>query len=358
MNNMSSFWALFIVVDIIILWFFFRALYRRNRGNRKTRRRNAFFLSSPSPSSLEQGRHKEIVELMQLLERSIPASYAHSVRQRVIKAHPHLTEQEYDWRWNELKRYFMLCAIMNRVPMFSPDVDELWHEMLMFTREYQQFSEAFFGRMLHHAPHSSSQPMPDERAWFDWLYMECFGWNRYSASLWGAFFNHPLPNNELAHYYKLATSGQPAGDRWNTQEGMGISQQAQQAVQRIVDHLRILVNEAVDDPDGKRLPKVNYLQSEYLLLAVVWYSWYQPQQFALHMHPDTTGSAALASSSGCSSASGCSNWDTHHSHHHSSHGSSHDGGSSHHDSGDSGSSHSSCSSSFSCGSSCGGGGGD
>lgn len=125
---------------------------------------------------------------MQLLEQSIPASYAHSVRSRVIEAHPELTEQEYDWRWHELKRYFMLCAIMNRVPMFSSDMDELWHEMLMFTREYQQFSEAFFGRMLHHAPHSGgSQPMPEERAWFDWLYVECFGWNRYSASLWGTF---------------------------------------------------------------------------------------------------------------------------------------------------------------------------
>ncbi|AET60818.1 hypothetical protein HPL003_20410 [Paenibacillus terrae HPL-003] len=228
MDHMSSFWAWFIVVDIVIFWFLFRALYRKNRGSRRTRRRNAFFLHSPSPSSLAQGRHKEIIELMQLLEQSIPASYAHSVRRRVMEAHPHLTEQEYDWRWNELKRYFMLCAIMNRVPMFSPD--------------------------------------------------------------------------------------------------------------------------------GKRLPKVNYLQIDYLLLAVVWYSWYHPLQFALHMHPDATGSAALASSSGCSSASGCSNWDTHHSHHHSSHDSSHDGGSTHHDSGDSGGSHSSCSSSSSCGSSCGGGG--
>ncbi|MCF2720268.1 hypothetical protein LWE69_25210 [Paenibacillus sp. UKAQ_18] len=187
MNSMNSFWTLFIVVDLIIVWFIFRAIHR-NRGNRKARRRNAFFLSSPSPSSIAQERHLEITELMQLLEQSIPASYAQSVRRRVMEAHPELTDQEYDWRWHELKRYFMLCAIMNRVPMFSSDVDELWHEMLMFTREYQQFSEAFFGRMLHHAPHSGgSKPMPEERAWFDWLYVECFGWNRYSASLWGTF---------------------------------------------------------------------------------------------------------------------------------------------------------------------------
>ncbi|MGV6936588.1 hypothetical protein ACWA2B_13970 [Paenibacillus sp. CMM36] len=171
----------------------------------------------------------------------------------------------------------------------------------------------------------------------------------------GLFFNHPLPNDELSHYYKLTTSAQPAGNRWNTQENIAISQQAQQTVHKIVQHLRERVNKAVDDPEGKQLPKVNYLQVDYLLLAVVWYSWYQPEQFAIHMHPDATGNAGLASSSGCSSASGCSNWDTHHSHHHSSHDSSHHGGSSHHDSGDSGS-HSSCSSGSSCGSSCGGGG--
>ncbi|KJK30867.1 hypothetical protein MMB75_05935 [Paenibacillus sp. P2(2022)] len=355
MNSMSSFWTLFIVVDLIIFWFIFRAI-RRNRGNRSTRRRNAFFLSSPSPSSLTQERHPEITELKELLERSIPASYAHNVKQRVMEAHPNLTEQEYDWRWHELKRYFMLCAIMNRVPMFSSDVDELWHEMLMFTREYQQFSGAFFGRMLHHAPHSGgSQLMPEERAWFDWLYVECFGWNRYSASLWGTFFNHPLPNDELSHYYNLTASAQPVGDRWNISENIGISKQTQQAVHKIVQHLRERVNKAVNDPEGKQLPKINYLQVDYLLLAVVWYSWYRPDEFAIHMHPDSTSSVALASSSGCSSASGCSNWDTHHSHHHSSHDSSHGGGSSHHDSGDSGS-HSSCSSGSSCGSSCGGGG--
>ena len=73
MNNMSSFWTLFIVVVLIILWFIFRAV-RRNRGNRSTRRRNAFFLSSPSPSSLSQERHPEITELGELLERSIPAT--------------------------------------------------------------------------------------------------------------------------------------------------------------------------------------------------------------------------------------------------------------------------------------------
>ncbi|WP_226002887.1 hypothetical protein [Paenibacillus sp. BJ-4] len=355
MDPMSSFWMLLFVV-VLIIWILFGAKYRKKRGNRRTRRRNAFFRSAPSPSSLSDERYPEITDLKKQLECSIPASYAHNIRQRVMEAHPELTEQEYDWRWNELQRYFMLCAIMNRVPMFSHDVDELWHEMLMFTREYQQFSEAFFGRMLHHAPHSGgSQPIPGERAWFDWLYVECFGWNRYSASLWGTFFNHPLPSDELSHYYKMTASAQPAGDRWNIRADTSISQQAQQAVHKIVELLRERVNTAVDDPEGKQRPRVNYLQIDTLLLAAIWYSWYQPEQFALHMRPDATGSAALASSSGCSSASGCSNWDTHHSHHHSSHDSSHDGGSSHHHSGDSGS-HSSCSSGSSCGSSCGGGG--
>ncbi|GJM70712.1 hypothetical protein HMSSN036_29280 [Paenibacillus macerans] len=91
-----------------------------------------------------------------------------------------------------------MCAILDRVPMFSRAVDEVWHEMLMYTREYQTFSEKYIRRMLHHAPNPARPPRcPEERAWFDWLYLELFGWNRYSELLWGAFLRHPLPKREL-----------------------------------------------------------------------------------------------------------------------------------------------------------------
>ncbi len=36
--------------------------------------------------------------------------------------------------------------------MLSEDVDEIWHDMILFTKEYQRFSEKFLGKMLHHIP--------------------------------------------------------------------------------------------------------------------------------------------------------------------------------------------------------------
>jgi hypothetical protein len=39
-----------------------------------------------------------------------------------------------------------------RVAMPSQVVDELWHEFILFTRDYQDFCRQAFGRFLHHTP--------------------------------------------------------------------------------------------------------------------------------------------------------------------------------------------------------------
>jgi hypothetical protein len=40
--------------------------------------------------------------------------------------------------------------------MFSEEVDEIWHDMLLFTQKYQVFSEQFLGTMLHHTPNTNN----------------------------------------------------------------------------------------------------------------------------------------------------------------------------------------------------------
>ena len=54
----------------------------------------------------------------------------------------------------ELKRYFILSAIAGKksVPMFSTDVDELWHAFILFTKEYADFCKQTCGYFVHHAP--------------------------------------------------------------------------------------------------------------------------------------------------------------------------------------------------------------
>ncbi len=42
--------------------------------------------------------------------------------------------------------------------MPSVAVDDLWHEMVLHTREYAQFCDAALGRFLHHEPESAMSP--------------------------------------------------------------------------------------------------------------------------------------------------------------------------------------------------------
>lgn len=42
----------------------------------------------------------------------------------------------------------------------APDIDEAWHNHILFTREYMCDCQAIFGNYLHHAP---SQNSPEEK---------------------------------------------------------------------------------------------------------------------------------------------------------------------------------------------------
>jgi hypothetical protein len=54
----------------------------------------------------------------------------------------------------EVKRYLALAALPagTEVPMFSTRVDQVWHEFVLFTREYALFCKDHVGHFMHHAP--------------------------------------------------------------------------------------------------------------------------------------------------------------------------------------------------------------
>ncbi|WP_433935877.1 hypothetical protein AB3662_14255 [Sorangium cellulosum] len=64
------------------------------------------------------------------------------------------TEREAEALFRELARYLWLVESdrTRAYPMFSLRVDEAWHQFALFTIEYADFCERFFGRFLHHAP--------------------------------------------------------------------------------------------------------------------------------------------------------------------------------------------------------------
>src|SRR5215208_2444034 len=55
------------------------------------------------------------------------------------------------------RQWFRLAARHPRAKLSMPSVvvDDLWHELVLHTRDYAEFCEAAFGRFLHHTPESA-----------------------------------------------------------------------------------------------------------------------------------------------------------------------------------------------------------
>ena len=70
------------------------------------------------------------------------------------KSRPELSDEKVSVIALALKDYFKICQMAknNFVSMPSQVVDELWHEFILFTRQYQRFCKSAFGRYLHHTP--------------------------------------------------------------------------------------------------------------------------------------------------------------------------------------------------------------
>jgi hypothetical protein len=132
------------------------------------------------------------------LEAALDADFTARLEARVRGRSPGMTQAEWEWTWFELKRYFLMCGIMRQVQMYGARTDDIWHEMLVFTREYQHFCERFCGTMIHHAPHGqASRPCEDDRAWFDWVYSELYEPSPVTEQVWGRFFVSPMSRTML-----------------------------------------------------------------------------------------------------------------------------------------------------------------
>ena len=47
------------------------------------------------------------------------------------------------------------------MPRSMQEIDEMWHEFILFTRDYMDFCEQYFGEFIHHVPNIFQfQPLP------------------------------------------------------------------------------------------------------------------------------------------------------------------------------------------------------
>jgi hypothetical protein len=87
--------------------------------------------------------------LVYLLNYSFPTEIRQQLRARYL----HLTEGEADWAMHGLRVYFSICLRNDRqTAMPSRVVDAAWHEFLLLTHDYTEFSQRAFGDYFHHLP--------------------------------------------------------------------------------------------------------------------------------------------------------------------------------------------------------------
>jgi hypothetical protein len=88
------------------------------------------------------------------------------------RQHPALSEQQRQLVARGLQQFFLayLKSGFAYVAMPSKVADDLWHEFILFTREYHDFCEQAFGRHLHHSPAGGVDAKKSEegmnRAWW------------------------------------------------------------------------------------------------------------------------------------------------------------------------------------------------
>lgn len=67
-------------------------------------------------------------------------------------SHCAIDEQDSITAFAELLKFFHISADSDQRCTPSVIVDNMWHEFILFTREYAAFCDAQFGQFIHHSP--------------------------------------------------------------------------------------------------------------------------------------------------------------------------------------------------------------
>ena len=78
----------------------------------------------------------------------------HGIFERLQKRRPELTPKDCQLVNKGLRQFFLayLKSGRNYVSMPSQAADDLWHEFILYTRQYDRFCQKAFGGFLHHTP--------------------------------------------------------------------------------------------------------------------------------------------------------------------------------------------------------------
>lgn len=272
-------------------------------------RKKLTFKFGLSPKIVETKPIKGLKKLSDHLERSLSKSFMENVKERVMKE-VKLKENEYEWRLLDLKRFFILTSLLKEAPMFSQKVDDLWHEMLMFTREYDDFSNNFLGSFLHHRPNIKGVSDPDLRGFFDWVYSELFYIRKENIHLYKGFFKHPVPPKIVDEFKNL--SEDELIELYFKRDSKSMN-----TVRALISSMKKSANSLKDQEKSiiqKKLKQMNFQQNyNAILVPFLSVSYFHYDEFSSYMKINgslessstSCGSSSSCSSSSCSSCSSC-----------------------------------------------------
>jgi hypothetical protein len=105
------------------------------------------------------------------------------VKERIVG-----TQEEGKALFTEVKRFLVLSRVVPSVlwNVYSSRVDEVWHQFVLFTREYIEFCHRSFGEYIHHSPSNAPEPLNNSN-----VEPSTFPTFR---SQYQALFGVPLPN--------------------------------------------------------------------------------------------------------------------------------------------------------------------
>lgn len=70
------------------------------------------------------------------------------------------TETEY------LRFLYLLAKYPEEIIVpWSEDLDEFWHQHILYTRQYPRDCQTVFGRFIHHDPYIEADPEKHKKAW-------------------------------------------------------------------------------------------------------------------------------------------------------------------------------------------------
>jgi hypothetical protein len=133
-------------------------------------------------NKLKLDSHKK-ESIRKIQNYSIPEIHINKLKEEPPFIHMNVTDiNEYII---EFKKYLAIIVLIQghdktqyvKIAMMNNLVDEIWHNFILFTEEYNKFSVSIFGKYLHHYPFTNSEPtlIDDSKKKFLFYYKKYFG---------------------------------------------------------------------------------------------------------------------------------------------------------------------------------------